>query len=127
MPVEKRDRLKEAERLNKQSLNLWREKPEQALSTAREAMGIRREILGVENRDYVESLNNVARVYKVLAKYPRATGFYEEALEVRKRVLGEKHPDYAESLKNLAGLYYLMKDYDEASSLFKRAEQVRER
>ncbi len=46
MPVEKQNLIKESEWLNDQSIELWREKPEQALLRAQEAMEIRGRVLG---------------------------------------------------------------------------------
>ncbi len=119
-----RELREESQRLNDQSNALWREKPEQALLRAQEAMQIRERVLGKEHRDYVESLTNVARLHKFMGNYSRAEDLYKEAVEVSEKILGKNHPDYAESLKNLAGLYYVMGESDKADSLREEASKI---
>ncbi len=124
MSSENRELLEESQRLNDQSIELWREKPEQALSLAQKAMETRGNILGKENRDYVESLSRVARLHKIMGEFPRAEARYTEALTAREKTLGKNHPDYARSLKNLSGLYYVMGESDKADSLRKKASKI---
>ncbi len=124
MSSEKRESLEESQRLNDQSNELWREEPEEALPIAQKAMVIRGEILGKENRDYVESLTNVAMLHKILGDFARAKELYTEALTVREKILGKNHPDYVDSLKKLAGIYSRLEEHDKAHALFEEASKI---
>ena len=68
----------------------------------REALTIRKEVLGVKHPDYAISLNNLAALYESQGLFAKAEPLYMEALAIYKEVLGVKHPDYAASLNNLA-------------------------
>ncbi len=125
--AEDRRLLVEAENLDQEVAELWRENPEDALSRAEKVVEIRRKVLGAEHPDYAASLDGAARIYKLLGDLPRAKSFYEQALSIRRRVLGEEHPDYRASLKNLAGLYYLMEEDELARSLFDEASRIEKR
>jgi len=80
----------------------------------RQALEIRRKVLGEQHPDYAASLNNLAVLYESMDDYARAEPLYRQALEIRKTALGEAHPYYATSLNNLAVLYHSMGDYARA-------------
>lgn len=86
-----------------------------------EAVEVRKEVLGNKNLDYVNSLNNLANLYREMGNYAAALTLYKEALAIRKEVLGEKHPDYALSLNNLAVSCHQMGNYAAALPLYKEA------
>jgi tetratricopeptide (TPR) repeat protein len=46
------------------------------------ALDLRRRVLGEEHRDTLESLNNVAQIYRYQGKYPQAEAIYVRVLEV---------------------------------------------
>jgi len=71
----------------------------------KEALKIRKEVLGEKHPVYANSLNNLAICYVNIGNYALAEPLHKEALKIRKEVLGEKHPDYILSLYNLANLY----------------------
>src|SRR5205823_110327 len=73
---------------------------EKALPLYREAIAIRKKILGTEHPDYVISLNDLADLYHDMGEYKNALTLHQEALAIRKKVVGEEHPDYANSLNN---------------------------
>ena len=91
----------------------------------KEALRIRKAILGEKHPDYATSLNNLAFLYDSQGIYAQAEPLYKEALQIRKQVLGEKHPDYTNSLNNLASLYDSQSIYAKAEPLFKEALQIR--
>jgi CHAT domain-containing protein/tetratricopeptide (TPR) repeat protein len=93
----------------------------------RQALEIRKRVLGENHPDYAESLNNLAELYRAMGDYAKAEPLYRHALEIKKRVLGENHPAYAVSLNNLAVLYAAMGDYAKAEPLFRQALEIGKR
>ncbi len=77
-----------------------------AIELGKQAVEIRKEVLGEKHPAYATSLDNLAGYYGDLGDYSKAIELSKQALEIRKEVLGEKHPVYATSLSNLALSYY---------------------
>jgi CHAT domain-containing protein len=122
---ESRRRLRQSLDLNRQVFSLWqRGRSREALPLARQALAIRRELLGEEHRDSILSTFNLAAQYHGLQRFADAKPLYERARDLYKRRLGEGHPDYATSLNNLALLYRDMGDYRQALPLFERARDL---
>ena len=71
----------------------------------KEALQIRRRVLGTEHRITAMTLNNLARLYEAQKRYAEAEPLYREVMEIRKKVLGPRHSDTASALNNLAMLY----------------------
>ncbi|MHC5769763.1 MAG: tetratricopeptide repeat protein [Nostoc sp.] len=83
--------------------------------------------LGEEHTDFVESLSNLAEIYKLLGKYTEAEHLVLQVLALKKSLLGEEHPDIAESFNNLALLYNSLGRYTEAEPLYLKALEMRKR
>jgi Tfp pilus assembly protein PilF len=64
----------------------------EALVPARQALEIRRQVLGDKHPEYATSLHNLASLYQAQGKYAKADPLYRQALEIRRQVLGDKHP-----------------------------------
>jgi tetratricopeptide (TPR) repeat protein len=111
--------------LNAQALVLHRQgQSAKALGPAKEALAIRKEVLGEKHRDHAQSLNNLALLYKNMGDYKQALPLYNQALAINKKVLGEKHPFYALGLNNLSSLYQDMGDYNSALPRYKQALEI---
>jgi CHAT domain-containing protein/tetratricopeptide (TPR) repeat protein len=122
LTVEQRRRLTEAARLNRKVLALYKEgKYAEAVTAARNALVIRKEVRGDRHPDYADSLNNLAASLESQGGYAAARPLYERALAIRKEVVGERHPAYANSLNNLAGLLRGQGDYAAARTLYEQA------
>ncbi len=74
--------------------------------------------------EYADSLDGLARAYKIRGRYSEAEPLYVEALEISKAELGDRHPSTASSLNNLALLYYSQGRYVEAEPLFVEALEI---
>jgi tetratricopeptide (TPR) repeat protein len=61
----------------------------------KEALAIRKKVLGENHPDYATSLNDLAVLYYTMGNYTAAEPLYKEALAIHKKVSGENHPDYA--------------------------------
>jgi CHAT domain-containing protein len=128
LTAEGRRRLRQATALNSQAFSLWqRVRAREALSLARQALAIRRELLGEDHPDYARSLNNLAMLYRAMGDYRQALPLYEQARGLHKRRLGEDHPAYAASLNNLALLYRAMGEYRQALPLYEQARDLHKR
>ncbi len=91
----------------------------------KQALALRKEILGEKHKDYSNTLNNLAGLYANMGNYSAAEPLYKESLQIRKETLGEKHPEYAQSLNNLAILYHNMGNYAATELLYKESLQIR--
>ncbi|WP_013325063.1 tetratricopeptide repeat protein [Gloeothece verrucosa] len=100
---------------------------EQAEPLYKQALELRKRLLGDNHPDVASSLNNLAGLYYSQGRYEQAEPLYKQALELRKRLLGDNHPDVASSLNNLAGLYSSQGRYEEAEPLYKQALELRKR
>jgi CHAT domain-containing protein/tetratricopeptide (TPR) repeat protein len=121
-----RGRLEEAERLNRQLVQLYRQgKTREAIPMGQKALAIIKEVLGERHPDYAGTLNGLATLYLSQGEYAKAEPLYLRALEIRKQALGEGHPEYALSLNNLANLYSHRGEYTRAEPLYRQALAIR--
>jgi CHAT domain-containing protein/tetratricopeptide (TPR) repeat protein len=121
-----RQELQRATNLNNQVFRLWQQKrSKEALPLAREALAIRRKILGEKHRDYAQSLFNLAAQHVALQQSRQAESNYLRALAIYKEVLGQKHPEVAASMNDLADLYREMGEYARARTLYEQSLALR--
>ena len=83
----------------------------------RQAMEIRRQVLGEQHPSFATSLNNLAELCRSTGRNEEAERLFRQALAIDRKVLGEQHPDFATDLSNLASLYDSMGRYEEAERL----------
>ena len=122
-----RSELARSDQLLKQSQDLDdKGNANAALPLAKEALEIRRQVLGEKHPAYARCLASLAELYKDMGNYTRAEALLRNALEICKQTLGEKHPEYARNLNGLAQLYQAMGDYARAEPLFRQALEIRE-
>ena len=120
--------LQEAERLNQQVVQLYRQgKYNEAIPLAEKALAIREKVLGQEHPDVALSLNNLAMLYESQGNYTKAEPLLVRSLAIKEKVLGQKHPDVATSLNNLAGLYESQGNYAKAEPLYLRSLAINEK
>jgi non-specific serine/threonine protein kinase/serine/threonine-protein kinase len=100
---------------------------DKAVPLLEESLEMRRDILGEENPETSESLNNLAELYHDQGKYAEAEPLYQRALTIREKVLGAEHPEVAASLENYAVLLRKMGRNEEADRLEKRTRAIRAR
>ena len=91
----------------------------------RQAMEIRKQVLGEKHPDYAVSLNNLAELYEAMGDGARAEPLLRQSLQIELQTFGVRHPQYATSLNNLALLYYGMGDDARAETLFLQVLQIR--
>lgn len=79
---------------------------------------------GENHKNYAQSLNHLAIVYKSIGAYKKAEELHLKSQEIKLRVIGEKHPDYIEDLNNLAFLYDEVGRYKEAEQLYLKCKEL---
>jgi tetratricopeptide (TPR) repeat protein len=72
------------------------------------------------------SLNNLALLYKIQARYAEAEPMYQRALGIVEKALGPEHPNLASILNNIAELDRTLGKYPEAEAFCQRALAIRE-
>ena len=73
------------------------------------------------------SLNNLANLYIVQARYKDAEPLYKRSLAILERKVGPNHPNIVQILNNMAALYENMGKMKEAAELLERAEAMKKR
>jgi len=121
-----RTRLETARQRMHEGIGLSQQgKPREAFPAIREALQIRKELLGPKHLDYANSLNSLAVLHQATGEYARAEPLYQEALEIHREVLGRGHPKCATQLNNLAALCDATGDYARAEPLYREALEIR--
>jgi len=93
----------------------------EAESLYRQALALKRKLLGQEHPDVATSLNNLAGLYESQGRYSEAEPLHSQALALRRKLLGEEHLDVASSLNNLGLFYNSQGKYSEAEPLYSQA------
>ena len=76
-------------------------------------------IFGEDHADVATSYDNLALVYKRLAKSNQDKELHEKALVIREKIFGEDH--VATSYDNLALVYKTLGEYNQAKELHEKA------
>jgi hypothetical protein len=77
----------------------WESRLHRILDTTLE---IGRRVLGPENPDTLDFINNLADIYDQEGKYAQAEPLFRQVDQLRARVLGPEHPDTATAMNNLS-------------------------
>ena len=91
------------------------------------ALATRREILGKEHPDTLNSIHNMGSLLEAQGKLTEAEPHFREALETRRRVLGNEHPDTLGSINNMGVLLEAQGKLTEAEQYFREALETRRR
>jgi CHAT domain-containing protein/tetratricopeptide (TPR) repeat protein len=126
LPRDKQKQLGNALRLNGQGISLYQQgKYRDAERSCREALEIRRKVLGEEHPDTAASYNNVAVCLQDQGQHGKALPLYEKALTIRRKVLGEEHPSTGTSYNNVAACLDAQGQHGKALPLFEKALTIR--
>ncbi len=91
------------------------------------AADIRRQTLGVKNRDTLASMSKLALVLDEESRYPEAEKLNRETMELRRRALGPKDRDTLQSASQLAFVYNDEGRFPEAEKLNRETLEIAER
>jgi len=98
-----------------------------ALPLQQRALTLRRQVLGENHPETLNSVNNMGEVLHYLGKLDEVMPYYQEALNKRRKVLGEEHPDTLESIARMAGLLHDQGELDRAIPYYGDALEKRRR
>ena len=82
-----------------------------------EVMIKRKEILGQEHPDTLNSMANLAITYRYQGRWKEAEELQTQVLDVRNKIVGEEHPDTLTSMADLAETYWNQGRWNEAEQL----------
>jgi serine/threonine protein kinase len=91
------------------------------------ALATRRQVLGSEHPDTLDSINEAALLLGSQGRYAESEPLQDEALATRRRVLGDEHPDTITSINNKAVLLRRLGRLDDAEALYREALEKRSR
>jgi len=100
---------------------------ESARRPQEQALAIRREILGVDNPDTLNSLNDMGVLLRHTGKLAEAEQHHREALEKGRRVRGSDHPDTLEALSSLGAVLMARSNPAEAETCYREVLESRRR
>jgi tetratricopeptide (TPR) repeat protein len=89
------------------------------------AVALRRQALGANAPQTLDSMGSLADVFHFQGQYDHAAQLFQKTLDAQRRVLGERHPDTLETLNNLAVVYLAQSKHQEAERLFRRVFELR--
>ena len=96
----------------------------EAVKQLKQALDLRRRVLGPEHPDTLKSMNYLTSVYIDQQRYAEAEGLDTQILEIRRRVLGPEHPDTLASMNHLAIIYWGQGKYARSESLNSQALEI---
>lgn len=91
------------------------------------AYELRRNLLGAEHPDTLETMNDLARVYRRLQRFDEAEQLFRETIETARRVVGPENKLTLQPMNNLAVLYNRQERYEEAEPLYREVLEIRRR
>ena len=89
-----------------------------------ESLEIKKNILGINHPDYLESLDNDVLNYIRFGDYDYAINLALSSLKIKKDILGENHPNYAISLGNYAFILCLRGEFSDAMEYANKAINI---
>ncbi|MEM7351391.1 MAG: serine/threonine-protein kinase [Acidobacteriota bacterium] len=98
---------------------------DQAQSHLKEAVAIRREMLGNDHLDVADSLIELADLLELRHDHD-AVSLFEQALRIQESTLGKSHPAIARTLNKLGTVHGNLGELDQARSSLTRAIEISE-
>lgn len=92
----------------------------------RSSLKWRKQILGKEHPNTLQSMNSLGIALGGQAKHNEAKGVFEQTLQLREKILGKDHPDTLATMHSLAVVLDIQGEYKEAEQIFRQALKVRE-
>lgn len=90
----------------------------------KQAMEIRKEVLGPDHPDTLVSMANLAATYARQGRWKDAESLEVQVLEIRKEVLGPNHPDTLTSMSNLAFTWKRLGRVHDATELMEQCAEA---
>ena len=99
----------------------------EAVDLSEIAMKVRKNILGQEHEETLDSMNMVGLAYSIGGRWRDAEKLRIRVMEITKRVLGEEHPTTLRSIANLAAIYLDQGRWKEAEELEIQVLKIRKK
>jgi CHAT domain-containing protein len=96
----------------------------QAIPLVERQLKLQESRLGIEHRNTLTTLENLATLHKRLGNYGEAERLYRRSLETRERVYGKNDLDIPDVANKLAMLYRAQGRFAEAEALYLRAIKI---
>jgi serine/threonine protein kinase/tetratricopeptide (TPR) repeat protein len=96
-----------------------------ALIHLERSLALRRQKLGADHPDTLETLNDLALLHRDRGRYDEARPLLERAVELRRARQGADHPATLTAMHNLGAIYRDLSRYDDAEALFTQVLAVR--
>ncbi len=106
-----------------EGLGLW----EESRSCNERALGLRKDLLGDEHMQTIQSLNAVAIISFRQGRYDEAATHFQECLRIKQQVLGDDNPETAKAMNNLAMVQSMRGKHTEAERVFRQGFEMRTR
>jgi CHAT domain-containing protein/tetratricopeptide (TPR) repeat protein len=121
-----RAQLLEALSTNNDAVSAYsRGDPEKALALAKQALAVRKKILGNQHPLTAASLNSVGFLLSKQGDLANAQQCLEQALEIRRSLFGELHRETADSLDGLGGLLWEQGNHAAARKCIEQGLDIR--
>ena len=92
-----------------------------------EILKIRREVLGAQHHETLNSMNNLAVIHSQLGQYIEAKKLMEETLAIQRRILAADDPRLSASLTNLGTQFQEVGEFAEARKYYDEALALEQR
>jgi CHAT domain-containing protein/tetratricopeptide (TPR) repeat protein len=99
----------------------------EAIPIAEQVLALREKALGPDHPDVAQSLNELARLYRIQGRFAEAEPLFKRSITIYEKALGPDHPRVGTALSNLAVLYHAQARYTEAELLYRRSLALREK
>ncbi len=96
-----------------------------AEAMCRDALQLRRKLLGSDNFDISISLHRMAVVFRQQGRYELALSTYQDALSMNQRLFGEDHPEMAYNLNDMAIIYRVIGEPETGLPYAREAVRIR--
>lgn len=97
---------------------------EQGLNYYNQALNLKIEALGKDDRSVGITLNNIGNVYYFLEDNLKAIDYYQKALRIKIQQLGDNHPRVADTYFNIGSIYARDSNYEKAIDFFEKALRI---
>ena len=85
-----------------------------------EVITTRKQLLGLEHPDTLQTMCHLGEVHYRESKYPQAEKLLRQSFQGREKILGPTHPDTLMNIGHLAEVLRGLKQYNEAEQLYRR-------
>ena len=98
--------------------------PDQAITYARKAMNIAKEVYSDQHVDYAQTLTDMAYALYKKKDYARGLDYTLQAMRIYQNRLGDDHPSIRYLLFNIGGSYAKLHQYDKAEPYLQQAVEA---